>query len=57
MAFASGRRITLARLGPGSVFGELALFDAKPLVSLTMDVIRHVLRAKHNRPPATREGS
>jgi len=55
--FPDGRRITLARLGPGSIFGELALFNgerrsatvqaSEPSVgiALRMDVVMNILRS------------
>ena len=40
--FADGRRITLARLGPGSVVGELALFNGE-LRSATVEALEPTL--------------
>ena len=47
--FPDGRRITLARLGPGAVFGELALFDGERRSATVQSVessIAVALRAK-----------
>jgi CRP/FNR family transcriptional regulator, cyclic AMP receptor protein len=56
-SLSDGRRITLARLGPGSIFGELALFNGErrsasvialevtTAVALAADDVMQVLRA------------